>query len=58
MNYYFLRLCTAHAKISYSRVLGTYPFQLPGNVTINTSDIRSEGESEIDKIKEEIDNQH
>lgn len=56
-DYYFLRLCTAHAKLSYARVLGTYPFQLPGGVTINVGDLKSEGEQEIDKIKEEIDGQ-
>ena len=57
-DYYFLRLCTAHAKISYARVLGTYPFQLPGNVTIDSSSIRSEGEAEIQEIKQTIDSEN
>lgn len=57
-DYYFLRLCTAHAKVSYARVLGTYPFQLPGNVTIDAGSIRTEGQDEIKEIKEQIDSEN
>ena len=57
-DYYFLRLCTAHAKLSYARLLGTYGLQLPGGVQIDFSSIRSEGEAEIDKIKEQIDSEN
>ena len=57
-DYYFLRLCTANAKLSYARLLGTYGLQLPGGVQIDFSSIRSEGEAEIDKIKEQIDSEN
>ena len=55
---YFLRYVTAQAKISYSRVLGTYPFQLPGGVQIDASSIKGEGEQEIQEIKEKIDSEN
>jgi hypothetical protein len=37
-----------------ARITGTFNFNLPGNVTINYSEIRSEATDEISSIKEEI----
>lgn len=53
-NYYFQRWVTAKAKISLASILGRFNINLIGNVTINYSDIRSEGKDEIDEIKEDI----
>lgn len=55
-DWYFLRFCTAKAKISYARALGTYKFPLPGGVELDYDSIRSEGESELDQIEEKIKN--
>lgn len=53
-NYYFQRYVTAKAKISLANILGTYQFNLMGGVTINFSDIKSDGKDELTEIKEEI----
>jgi hypothetical protein len=37
-----------------SRILGTFNFNLPGNIQINYDLIRSEGQEELTKIEEEI----
>ena len=37
-----------------SRVIGTFDFNLPGGIKINFDLIRSEGESALEKIEEEI----
>ena len=50
----FIRYCTAQAKISLSRILGTFQYNLPGNITINYDLIRSEGQEELTAIIEEI----
>jgi hypothetical protein len=50
----FIRYCTAKAKIQLSRILGTFNYNLPGNITINYDMIREEGTSEIEKIEEQI----
>jgi len=50
----FIRYCIGMAKIQLSRILGTFQFNLPGNITINYDLIAGEGREEIDRIVEEI----
>jgi len=50
----FIRYCIAQAKVSLSRILGTFQYNLPGNITINYDLIRSEGQEELAAIIEEI----
>ena len=50
----FFRYCVAQAKVSLSRILGTFNYNLPGNITINYDLIRGEGQEEIAAIIEEI----
>lgn len=50
----FIRYCIAKAKIQLSRILGTFQFNLPGNITINYDMIASEGKDELSAIIEEI----
>ena len=50
----FYRYVVAKCKIQLSRILGTFNFNLPGNIQINYDLIRSEGQDEITKIEEEI----
>lgn len=50
----FYRYVVAHAKIQISRVLGTFAYNLPGNITINYDLIRDEGQTALDSIVEEI----
>lgn len=50
----FIRYCIAKAKMQLARILGTFSFNLPGNITINYDMIASEGKEELDAIIEEI----
>ena len=50
----FIRYCIGQAKIQLARILGTFQFNLPGNITINYDMISSEGREEVDRIVEEI----
>lgn len=50
----FYRYVVANCKIQLSRILGTFNYQLPGNISINYDLIRDEGREELDKIIEEI----
>lgn len=50
----FYRYVVAKCKIQLSRILGTFNFNLPGNIQINYDLIRTEGQDEITKIEEEI----
>lgn len=52
---YFLQWCTAEAKKSFGRLVTTYPFPLPGGVTINGDSMKSEGEEELVRLRETID---
>jgi len=54
-DYYFLRYVTGKAKLTLSRILGMYPFPLPGKVTIDTSILRDEGNEDISWVLERID---
>ena len=50
----FIRYVIAKAKIQLSRILGTFTFNLPGNITINYDLVMSEGQTELDAVVEEI----
>jgi len=50
----FQRYVIGQAKIQLARILGTFSFNLPGNITINYDLIQSEGREEVDRIVEEI----
>jgi hypothetical protein len=50
----FYRYVVAKCKMQLSRILGTFNFNLPGNIQINYDLIRSEGQEELTKIEEEI----
>ena len=54
-DWYFIRWCTATVKVALGRILGFFEYQLPGGVTVNSADIKSEGQEELDSIKQEID---
>lgn len=50
----FFRWVVASCKVQLGRVLGTFTYNLPGNVTINADMIMQEGKDELEAIKEEI----
>ena len=50
----FVRYVIGQAKIQLARILGTFSFNLPGNITINYDMISSEGREEVDRVVEEI----
>lgn len=50
----FIRYITAQVKKQLGRILGTFNFNLPGNIQINYSDIKDEGKEELAAIEEEI----
>lgn len=54
-DWYFVRYVTAQAKIALGRILGFFEYQLPGGISVNSGDIKSEGQDELAKILEDID---
>jgi len=50
----FIRYCCGRAKQQLSRIVGTFQFNLPGNITINYDLISTEGTDEVNQIIEEI----
>lgn len=50
----FIRYCIAQAKIQLARIMGTFSYNLPGNITINYDMIMSEGKEELEAIVTEI----
>lgn len=57
-DWYFIRFVTATVKKALGRILGFFEYNLPGGVSINVADIKSEGEEELRELKEEIDSQN
>lgn len=55
-NYYFFRLVVCYVKRSLSTIYGTFEFKLPGGVTINYSEFKSDAMDEIESIKEWAEN--
>ena len=56
-DYYFIRYVTAKAKVALGRMLSFFDYNLMGGIKVNASDIKTEGESEIEKIEQEIKDQ-
>ena len=50
----FRRYVIADCKANLGRVLGTFNYQLPGNISINVDQIANEGTSEKESILQEI----
>jgi len=50
----FIRYCIAQAKVQLGRIMGTFNYNLPGNITINYDMIMSEGKEELQAIVEEL----
>jgi hypothetical protein len=50
----FIRYCIAQAKVQLARIMGTFNYNLPGNITINYDMIMSEGKEELEAIVQEI----
>jgi hypothetical protein len=50
----FRRYVIADCKANLGRVLGTFSYQLPGNISINVEQIANEGNTEKDNIIQEI----
>jgi hypothetical protein len=50
----FFRYCAAKIKISLGSKLSIFEFQLPGNISVNADAIQSLGESELESVIEEI----
>jgi hypothetical protein len=50
----FFRYVVAEAKLQLARVMGTFNYNLPGNITINYDLYQSEGRDELERIKQEI----
>jgi hypothetical protein len=50
----FVRYCMAKSKISLSRVLSAFDYNLPGGVKVNASLIRQDGEAELQAVMDMI----
>lgn len=50
----FKRYVIATVKMQLGRILGTFNYNLPGNITINYSELKEEGKEELENIKNEI----
>lgn len=57
-DYYFFRMICSKAKLSLARQLSFFDFNLMGGIKINVADLRSEAQTEIDKILTDIDAQN
>jgi hypothetical protein len=53
-DYYFFRYVTAKSKIALGRMLMFFDYNLMGGIKINSADIKSEGEAEVEKIEQQI----
>ena len=57
-DWFFIRYCTATVKVALGRILGFFEYQLPGGISINSSDIKSEGQEELEKLLQQIDDEN
>ena len=55
-NYYFFRFVVCLAKKALATIYGSFEFKMPGGVTINYSNFSDSADSEIDEIKEWVNN--
>jgi hypothetical protein len=53
-DYYFIRYVTAKSKIALGRMLSFFDYNLMGGIRVNSTDIKAEGEAEVEKIETEI----
>lgn len=53
----FFKYCVGHSKVALGNMIGRYDFQLPGAVKINSADLISQGNEEIQQVVEEINGQ-
>jgi hypothetical protein len=56
-DYYFTRYVTAKSKIALGRMLGFFDYNLMGGIKVNAGELKSEGETEVEKIEQEIKDQ-
>ncbi len=57
-NYYFFRMCVCFVQRALSKIYGTYTFKYPGGVEINLDVYKDAAETELEEIKEWVNNQH
>lgn len=57
-DWFFQRYVTAMAKISLARILGTFKFNLVGGIAVDADGIKEEGKTELDEIKQRIDDEN
>jgi hypothetical protein len=50
----FVRYCIAKSKIALSQMLSVFTYNLPGGVTINASEIGSQGNTELQEVMDMI----
>jgi hypothetical protein len=50
----FVRYCIAKSKISLSQMLSVFTYNLPGGVTINASEIGTQGSTELQEVMDMI----
>ena len=55
---YFKRYVVGKCKVQLGRLLSMFPFQLPGNVQINTDKIEASGKEEVDEILKRIEEEN
>lgn len=51
---YFLKYCTAWAKMQQGRLMGQYDYTLQGGVKINHADMISQGKEEMKEVEDDI----
>lgn len=51
----FFKYVTGYAKQQLGNMLGRYDYKLPGGVTINHSDLISQGKEEVKEVEESVD---
>lgn len=54
----FVRYCIAKSKISLSQMLSVFTYNLPGGVTINASEIGSQGATELAEVMDMINSEN
>ena len=50
----FYKYCVGYSKIMLGNMVGRYTFSLPGGVTINASDLISQGKEEVKEVEDVI----
>ena len=50
----FYKYCVGYSKIMLGNMVGRYTFTLPGGVTMNATDLISQGKEEVKEVEEEV----